>query len=220
MRHRTNCPQHRHTTPGCRACAELYRRWQVVYRLEGLRGQGPRLLPALATTRRVQGLAVTGWPAEAIAEAGGAPLNRRLVQSAMYAETARVNTRTAEAVARVYARHGGAPGRSTKAATHARLRGWVHPDRWEGLDLTDPAAVPHPDLTVVERTAADVVAEADHLARFGATWDEVATRMGVTPRTLVDYMRRVDRRDVAEALTRNGTPVAGTPRRAPDAVSA
>lgn len=104
-------------------------------------------VPSCGVVRRLQGLAVAGWPlADVAARLGVTP---QAVQALRLADRDRVNASTADRVRAVYDDlwwRTPPPGRSsTYAANKAARSGWAGPWQWDGVDIDDPAAVPVPD---------------------------------------------------------------------------
>lgn len=103
-------------------------------------------VPAAGTIRRVQALAVAGWPMARLArETGLSPARLAQVLTASTVPSA-----TARAVAAVYTRYSMAsPGLCGVALIHARAAraraaaaGWAPPAAWDDDTIDDPAAIP------------------------------------------------------------------------------
>lgn len=116
-----------------------------------IRRPGPVRVPGFGTQRRLRALAVVGHgPTMIAARIGG------VSQSALAdwrGRTVRpVPQETAEALARLYpSLLKEKPGPlAAQVRENARLREWLGPEAWEGVDMDDPAALPR--LVAVEDT--------------------------------------------------------------------
>ncbi|MFD5220283.1 hypothetical protein ACFWMH_21865 [Streptomyces tendae] len=105
-------------------------------------------VPAVGTVRRLQALAVAGWPTSRLSrETGLTPYRLMLLLKGITQVATREEART---VAAVYVRLGGASpglcGVSHIAARAARERagtaGWAPPAAWDDDTIDDPAAIP------------------------------------------------------------------------------
>lgn len=103
-------------------------------------------VPASGTIRRVQAMAVAGWPiSRTFREAGLAPQTTGRVMTARF-----VSADVARAIAAVYARYSGAsPGLCGVSHIHARAArdrataaGWAPPAAWDDDTIDDPEAIP------------------------------------------------------------------------------
>ncbi|MFI1324581.1 hypothetical protein ACH4TI_15230 [Streptomyces rochei] len=105
-------------------------------------------VPALATTRRLQALAVMGWPTARLSRETGLALYRLMPLLTGAAKTTRPED--ARTVAAVYVRLStaspGLCGVSHIAARTARDRagaaGWAPPAAWDEDTIDDPSAIP------------------------------------------------------------------------------
>lgn len=105
-------------------------------------------VPAAGTVRRLQALAVAGWPLGRLARESGLTPYRITQLVTTSPETATVAE--ARAVAAVYARYSGAsPGLCGVSHIHARAArdrataaGWAPPAAWDDDTIDDPAAIP------------------------------------------------------------------------------
>lgn len=178
-----------------------------------------RHVNATGTTRRLQALAVLGWPLSAL----GAELGVSAQAIAGYRSRPTVSVATARAVRDLFERHGMTPGPSPRT-THAALRaGWVPPLAWDEDDIDDPAAAPNPDpdagtapsldeVAIRRACAGDAVAltpaerrqAASILACQGLSDTEVAHRLGVCSRTILRWRHAGTPTDVGGRGGRDG----------------
>ncbi|MFC9949227.1 hypothetical protein ACFVIN_01440 [Streptomyces prasinus] len=106
----------------------------------------PETVPAAGTIRRLQALAVAGWPQRRLAREAGLAVSS--LAGLMKADI--VPVATARAVAAVYARYSGAsPGLCGVSHLHARAArdraataGWAPAAAWDDDTIDDPAAIP------------------------------------------------------------------------------
>lgn len=96
------------------------------------------LVDATGTRRRVEALAVMGWPLWTVEERAG--LKRRTVSCAL--SRGRITAMVASRVAAVYGELNTARGPSLGAAGRARVRGFVPPAAWDYVNIDDPQAKP------------------------------------------------------------------------------
>lgn len=107
---------------------------------------GAGYVDATGTRRRLQALAVLGWPLRVTAERMG--LSRDTLTDVRLGRLSRVRAATATRVAGSYRRmvveppRGAARSRVSEARSQARGRGWVGPMAWDSVSIDDPAAVP------------------------------------------------------------------------------
>lgn len=107
-----------------------------------------KTLPAAGTVRRLQGLAVGGWPLSRLARETG--LTPYRIGQLVTAAPATVTVDEARAVAAVYARYSSAsPGlcgvshiHARAARDHATAAGWAPPAAWDDDTIDDPDAIP------------------------------------------------------------------------------
>lgn len=140
---------------------------------------------ATGPTRRLQALAVLGWPLEEVSSRTGLPImTLSVIRGGKVQRTSPAN---AAAIADVYAELAWRPGPGVRAAECARRRGWVSPLAWDDID--DPADSPHGlDLAEHPETVDDLA-----VAR--------ACGAGVSVPAL---LRPVDRREAVRRLTERG----------------
>jgi len=108
----------------------------------------PATRPAAGTARRLQALAVAGWPVGRLARETG--LTPYRVDRLMAGTVDTVTVDEARAVAAVYARYSGAsPGLCGVSHIHARAArdrataaGWAPPAAWDDDTIDDPDAIP------------------------------------------------------------------------------
>ncbi|MFC9921491.1 helix-turn-helix domain-containing protein [Rhodococcus sp. NPDC127527] len=144
---------------------------------------------AIGARRRVNALVAAGWPMEKIAGRAGTSLDslRNFLRRSI------IDYSSWSAINRVYEELSGAMGPSRNAATKARSLGFQLPMEWEGYDIDDPRVTPpkarrrsqepRGGLDAGERR--DRRAEVARLTAAGLSSDEIATRLGIDPRTVV-----------------------------------
>jgi hypothetical protein len=175
----------------CELCTAEATRYEKRRLLDAIEGR-PRAVDATGSRRRIQALAVAGFPIRVIAEQLGTqigPLHRAVNGKRLAAVKARE-------IARVYrrlrfadpARYGVDLRQSARVARMARAKGWSGPEAWETADMDDPGALPtEPDpyrpLASYEAIAEDALWV---LATAGPDTPpaEVAARLGVGERRL------------------------------------
>lgn len=205
-------PSDRHGTltgyhlDGCRCdrCTAASTRYEKRRHLDALEGRR-RTVDTIGSRRRMQALAVAGFPIRVVAEQLGAEINalHRTVNGK------RVAVRKAQDIAQVYrrlrhtdpTRFGVDPRQAARVSRMARGKGWVGPDAWECSDIDDPDAQPEePDryrpLDSYEAIAEDALWV---LATAGSDTPPaaVAARLGVGERRLFRALAHV--RQVGEA---------------------
>jgi transcriptional regulator with XRE-family HTH domain len=95
----------------------------------------PNRVPALGSMRRVQALAVMGWPVSHTGAAAG--IRGTLVNELVAGRRKRVPLREAQEIARVFRERCMTPGPSKKARTCALRNGWASPLAWDDIDNPD-----------------------------------------------------------------------------------
>lgn len=154
------------------------------------------------TIRRLQALAVLGYPLHEVADALGIGYStiRFIVREARQ----KVSKDLAQRVAILYAARCSTPGPSPTARGMALSRGWYGPVAWDDID--DPAA--SPEVGEERELGRDELAayrrqEIEHLASFGIPECDIAERLGMSPAYVHDLLRelrnaaRSDRKQVA-----------------------
>lgn len=106
--------------------------------------RGPQTVDAAGTRRRIEALTALGWPMGTQSVMLG---RSRYYLSVLRRRVARVNVRTAVAVASLYDRLSMTPAPASSAASHARgyarRMGWSPPLMWDDGAIDDPAAAPN-----------------------------------------------------------------------------
>lgn len=97
---------------------------------------------ATASRRRLQALAVMGWPTREIAARLG-NLDPQTYQYIANGRTRTIRRRTEQAIAELYDELWATPGPSRKSASIAKGKGWVPPLAWDDDSIADPSARPH-----------------------------------------------------------------------------
>lgn len=98
----------------------------------------PNRVPSLGTRRRMEALAVMGWPLAHIGREAG--IHGTQVAELMAGRRKRIPRAQAEAVARIFRRRWMKPGPSQAARTIAARNGWVSALAWNDID--DPEETP------------------------------------------------------------------------------
>ena len=150
---------------------------------------------ATGSRRRLQALAVMGWPTRRIAHELG-NLDPQTYQYIQSGRTKTIRRRTAQAIAELYDRLWNQHGPSPKSAAVARSKGWAPPLAWDDDFLDDPQAKPHSGRWSPKtmRDRQQVVED------FLDTWDHhcghidiAAHRLGMKPNSLEQALRRANR---------------------------
>lgn len=122
---------------------------------------GPILVDATGTRRRLQALMAIGWTSTALAVRGGWCSPDSLLQ---YCQRTKVTARTRERVRDLYEDLCMTPGTSSTVRRLAARQGWAPPLAWEE-DIDDPAAAPDlgtdPDPALVDQTVVDRILAGD-----------------------------------------------------------
>lgn len=127
---------------------------------------------ALSTTRRLQALAVMGYPPLWLADTAGA--TRGTLATIRYGRTEFTRGATLHAVKDVYDKWVLTPGPSERTAREARERGWAGPLCWE--DDTINVAAARPQGQEVLDPWADELAEIETALQEGRTYRPVSPR--------------------------------------------
>ncbi|HLS03092.1 MAG TPA: hypothetical protein VK054_14140, partial [Beutenbergiaceae bacterium] len=114
-----------------RACMDVKNRYQKHRRVLVESGT-PLTVEATGTCRRLQALAVMGWPATVIAEHVG--VTRETLRAITHGERHRVLRATAQAVMQVFGDLCMAVGPNPATATIAKRKGWVSTLAWDDID--------------------------------------------------------------------------------------
>jgi Transcription factor WhiB len=97
--------------------------------------------PAVATTRRLQGLAAIGWPADNLAgEMRVSPVTIRRLTAGQDCVTAHI----AERARQLFEGLRDTPGPSEPTRRIAAARGYAPPETWDEADIADPRSQPRP----------------------------------------------------------------------------
>lgn len=160
-------------------------------------------VPAAGTVRRLQALALAGWPLTEISDRCGISANT--LRGVRASGRQLVRYRTAAAVTKAFTdlwnldpARAGVPARTAAIVRGvARSAGYVSALAWDDLD--DPDAVPNVGGTS-KPSAADRLEDFDWLTRTGVTGDQAASRLGVSLETIEKYRGRLRRREAATVL--------------------
>ena len=150
---------------------------------------------ATGSRRRLQALAVMGWPTRSIARELG-NLDPQTYQYIQSGRTKTIRRRTAQDIAELYDRLWNQTGPSARSAELARAKGWVPPLAWDDECLDDPAAKPH-----AGRWSPQTLRDREQVVEdFLDTWDHhrgqvdiAAHRLGMKPSALEQALRRANR---------------------------
>jgi lambda repressor-like predicted transcriptional regulator len=99
----------------------------------------PNRVPAVGAMRRIQALAVMGWPIAHIGTAAG--MQGTQVNELMAGRRKRIPRQQAEAIDKVFRALWATPGPSRRTRTVAARNGWVPALAWDDID--NPEATPH-----------------------------------------------------------------------------
>jgi hypothetical protein len=140
-------------------------------------GENPRVDPT-GTIRRIQALAVIGWPVVWVAEqAGYAP---SYLFNIMAGRVSTVPRDVARRLAAVYREYSHRPGPSEFARSSARRNNWHGPAAWDEIDNPDEQPDTEPVVEAEptrEELAAIRKAEIAHLLSFNLSTTEIASRL-------------------------------------------
>jgi lambda repressor-like predicted transcriptional regulator len=159
------------------------------------------LIPATATRRRLQALAVTGWSAAVLAERAG--VQQQALTLLRSGRQPLVRAGTARAVRDLFERLActdalGLVPDAAKAKlvkTLARRRGWAPAAAWDEDTIDDPAA--EPDLGARTRRQDAIAEDAAWIARTEvADRDLIAARLGISRDYLDQALTRAAREPV------------------------
>lgn len=147
---------------------------------------------ATGSRRRLQALAVMGWPTRRMAAMLG-NLDPQTYQYIQSGRTRTIRRRTAEDIADLYDRIWDQPGPSRKSASIAKSKGWVPPLAWDDDDIDNPDATPHGGEWV-PRTSAQ---REQLIEDFLDTWDHhlgdveiAANRLGMSQQAMERALHR------------------------------
>lgn len=141
------CPAGKHFTnsayhKGCRcdvaraAAAKSHNQWKLK-----VAAGGPLLVPILGTRRRLQALAVEGWPFPTLATMLSAGCSEMVGRWTREGDS--IIRPSAGEITDLYYQLESTPGPSRRAAMRAAKKGWPGPERWFELDMDDPEVRPH-----------------------------------------------------------------------------
>lgn len=158
--------------PRCAACSEAHK-LDRIERQRRIALVGALTYPAIATTRRLQALAVAGFSALAIAEEMGT--ERSYIRDLWRGERTRVFTRTHVSVERLYVEWGGRDGDSTITAARAKSAGWAPWWAWDDDTIGDPDA--RPNLTGFDEAAVRALLRGEEIESDRLDRREAARRL-------------------------------------------
>ncbi len=164
---------------------------------------GNRRISSAGTLRRLQALAVLGWPLSVLATDLGVTVQA----VAVLRRRPTVSAATARKVRDVYDARSMSTGPSQRTTAAALRAGWLPPLAWDDQHIDDPDAIPEPtNPTDATAPGVDVVAIArattgEHLpltpaerrqvaftlARQGLSDPDIATRLGISARTVLRW---------------------------------
>jgi hypothetical protein len=155
---------------------------------------------ATASRRRLQALAVMGWPTRGIA----ARLGNLDAQTYVYIQNGRTKTirrRTEQAIADLYDELWDQRGPAARTRSIALRKGWLPPLAWDDETIDDPAATGHGAGWEPRKRDRDALVEDfTELRRNGATFAACAMRLGMTEKALERalYRARQDGFDIPD----------------------
>lgn len=143
----------------------------------------------IGTLRRLQGLAVLGWPTHVLGTRLGATTADL---DAILAGTATPTTALATRLATTYEHLSGHPGPDTTTRDLARTAGWTAPLLWHGLDIDHPSTAPYPDPRPTGTPGRIHIDDIRHWQKFGLSLDNLAGRLGVRVTSLKRAIERAE----------------------------
>jgi hypothetical protein len=152
---------YRHYGCRCDICLRAQSRAQKRWRLRVMH-EGPLLIDATGTVRRIQALRRLGYPLSHIAPLLGVT-KQRVNQIGTQART-RVHRDMAVRVAGVYDRLSMTLGPDDRARRHAEAQGWPPPLAWDDDEIDDPRARPRVNPRVGETFHVDPIAVEEAVA--------------------------------------------------------
>ncbi len=135
----------------------------------------PLKVNSTGTRRRLEALGAAGWPAEDIAAlfgvgTGEALRSMRIRDSILSSSAAKIT--------QIYAELRGIAGPSERTRRRSRMKGWLPPSSWDGVNIDDPRARPvdpwrryldaRPALLLPDRDVLDDQADLEIDARLDA----------------------------------------------------
>lgn len=177
----------------CEACGLAYFRYMKRIRMSGQ----SRRIDATGTARRLRALVAIGWTFDDLAHQLGyaSKGSLRNITARRY-----VSPATEKRVRALYDRLSMTHGPSSRSRAIARGRGWAPPLAWDDDSIDDPAA--EPNVGKADGRAgihADDIAWACRYERH--TWDTLAARFGINPRSLRTVLRRAGMHDLQARIT-------------------
>lgn len=149
-----------------------------------------RYVDATGSRRRLQALAVAGWPYRVIAERIGS-MCPETIAGVQSGSTRTIRAWVADEVARVYDELWATPGPSPRSATIARRKQWAPALAWDDDAIDDPAAEPHGiDWQPRKRDRAALVEDFAEMRDAGMTFAACAMRLGMTESALERALHR------------------------------
>lgn len=182
--------------PTCRPCRDAQASWQRQYVKRRYLSGGHLLVDGTGTRRRLQALAVMGWPTSVLWERLGS--SRSYTSALRYAD--RVHQRTAGKVAALYDELSMVRGPSERASQDAQRKGWPAPLAWDDDTIDDPAARPAHNLRGAVTGAPrdeDFDARVMELTRAGLSAPAIALRLRTNERRVQRARARYRTEDVA-----------------------
>lgn len=157
---------------------------------------------AAGTRRRMQALAAVGWSASRLAGLLG--VERAHVGRIIRGDNLRVSAATARAVRGLYGELWDRPPPEgtrwekvsvSRTRSHARQQGWAPALAWDDIDDPDAEPVPGWERGRREGIPEDVA----ELGRYGEHPDSIAARVGVSPDTVRQYLKRARAGEASDA---------------------
>lgn len=193
---RTSCPARGHGTPHfyyrggciCPDAAEAAR----LYNCARARTSRPAMMvPMIGTTRRLRALAAIGYSHRQLQAECGASLGQ--LSEWRNGKRLTIHCDNASAVAAMYERLSGTPGRSKKSRAAAQRNGWTPPLLWDDGAIDDPGARPasgrRTEHSALQRKYVPTE-EVEHFLFCGEDIEDIADHFGVSADSLRDSQKR------------------------------
>ena len=158
-------------------------------------------IPAAGSIRRCRALIAIGHEYQDLIDESN--LGLKTIQVLVAGRVDAISERSAAAVSRAYAVLSKRSGSSNRARSRAAREGWHGPMAWDEDTIDDPQAEPETGESAGRMSPAELAAyreqEALWLASYGVSSEEIAKRLGVSPK----YMRERLRSATADLCTRD-----------------
>lgn len=145
-----------------------------------------RYVDATASRRRLQALAVTGWPYRVLAD-HLQPIDPQTVNYIQSGHNTTIRAHTADRVAALYDQLWNVPGPSPRSSAIAAGKGWTPPMSWDDETIGDPQARPTgiAGKRISSKRRAEMVEDfMDTIGTHGGDTYAAADRLGINVDTL------------------------------------